>query len=244
VAAGTYNAAGGEVFPLVISDSITVVGDNWETCVITGRCGSNYNQTATIRGDRPVLRKFTLEEGGGTGEPWDLAIWTDPSALGALIDSIRILDAGDFAVIRVQGAHDCVISNCYLVTTDLMANRALEICSSDAGTIIKNCTVSGFFTGLFFNNTSDAKVEGCTIEGNRSGIELCCLQYEGSIPNPDFGGGARGSIGGNVVRNNSVCGLYNDTPNDVFAKYNTWTNDPPVEGTDFCNVGGGSVAWH
>jgi hypothetical protein len=247
VAAGNYNADGGETFPLVIGDSIAVVGDDWEACVISGRSDtsrSDYNEAVTISGERSTLRKFTLEQGGGDGEPWHLAIYVEYTSSSALVDSIRVFERGDFAVIRIQGARDCVVSNCQFAPTGTVMCRGFEVCDNDSGTVIKNCTVTGFRTGLFFNYKSNAAVEGCVLEGNDFGAQLCCLQYEYSRPNPDFGGGARGSIGGNVIRNNTECGLYNDSPNEVFAKYNTWTNDPPEEGTDYCNVGGGSVTWH
>ncbi|MFZ1946380.1 MAG: DUF1565 domain-containing protein [bacterium] len=247
VAPGTYDSVLGEVFPLTIEDSITVVGDNWETCVISGRgdnASSDYNEAVTMSGESSALRRFTLEQGGGEGEPWHLAIYVMYWATGALVDSIRIFDRGDFSVLRIQGARDCVVSSCRFTPTGAVVGRGFEVCSNDSGTVIRNCTVTGFSAALFFNYKSNAAVEGCVLEGNGLAAELCCTQYEDSEPNPDFGGGSRGSAGGNIIRNNEECGLYNDTPNEVFAKYNTWENDPPVEGTDFCNVGGGSVTWH
>jgi hypothetical protein len=245
VAPGTYDAAGGEVFPLAITDSISVVGDDWETCIIRGRCTDvvGYHEAIDIEGKRSTLRKFTLEQGGGTSEPWQIAIFTAYTASEALIDSIRVLERAAYSVIRVQGASNCVITNCHITNTGTRSSRGFEIVSNESGTIIRNCTVSGFFTGLFFNNSSYAKVEGCTVEGNGYGIELCCLNDEDSKPNPDFGGGAWGSTGGNLIRNNETCGLYNFTPNTIYAKYNTWGNDPPIAGVDYRNDGTGSVIW-
>lgn len=59
--------------------------------------------------------------------------------------------------------------------------------------------------------------------------------------NPDFGGGARGSLGGNIIRNNSECGLWFDLPHPIYARYNTWGNDPPVPGEDYCQMGDGDL---
>ena len=245
VAPGTYDAVGGEVFPLVITDSIAVVGDDWENCIIRGHSADTvgYYEAIDIEGQRSTLRKFTLEQGVGTSEPWEIAIFTAHTASKALIDSIRVFERAAYSVIRVQGASDCVITNCYLTVTGMRSSRGFEIVSNETGTIIRNCTVSGFSTGLFFNNSSYATVEGCTVEGNGYGIELCCLNDEDSKPNPDFGGGAGGSTGGNLIRNNEDCGLYNFTPNTIYAKYNTWTNDPPVAGVDYRNEAAGSVIW-
>jgi hypothetical protein len=84
------------------------------------------------------------------------------------------------------------------------------------------------------NGFTDVLIEGCTIEDNGWGIYLCCDNDEGHNPVPDIGGGARGSTGGNTIRNNATCGLESYSTGDVYAKYNTWTNDPPVEGDDYC----------
>ena len=72
------------------------------------------------------------------------------------------------------------------------------------------------------------------------GIEVGFETTPGGL-NPDFGGGARGSAGGNIIRNNSECGLSIELDHPVFAKFNTWTNDPPVAGEDYCVVGDGGV---
>jgi hypothetical protein len=127
------------------------------------------------------------------------------------------------------------------VTDGARTNRAHEIVFGNSGTIIRNCTISGYHTAFFFNEEEDALVEGCMLEGNNYGAELCCHESSTSNPNPDFGGGARGSTGGNSFRDNLTCGLYNSTYNVIYAKYNTWDNDPPVAGEDYCNTSTGGV---
>ena len=99
----------------------------------------------------------------------------------------------------------------------------------------------GSGTAIFFNRSSDALVEGCTIEDNGWGFYLCCDSDPTSNPVPDLGGGARGGAGGNTIRNNDTCGLYSASTNDVYAKYNTWTNDPPVDGEDYCIAETGDI---
>jgi hypothetical protein len=72
-------------------------------------------------------------------------------------------------------------------------------------------------------------------------LQLCCYQDDEHNANPDLGGGARGSAGGNTIRNNIECGIYNQTYSVIYAKFNTWTNDPPVAGVDYCNTSTGGV---
>jgi hypothetical protein len=62
-------------------------------------------------------------------------------------------------------------------------------------------------------------------------------------PNPDLGGGARDCAGGNTIRGNTDYGIDNQSTNTIFAKFNTWENDPPVDGVDFRNVDTGTVVW-
>jgi hypothetical protein len=77
--------------------------------------------------------------------------------------------------------------------------RGIEIIFRNPGAVIRNCVVKGYQQGLRFNYPTDAMVEGCILEGNQYGSLLCCKDNPESNPNPDFGGGARGSTGGVVT---------------------------------------------
>jgi hypothetical protein len=94
---------------------------------------------------------------------------------------------------------------------------------------------------MFLNGTSDALVEGCTLENCNFGAKLCCYSDVNHTPTPDFGGGPRGGSGGNIFRNFSECGFYNGGGGTAHAKFNTWHNDPPVIGYDYCVYGDGST---
>ena len=113
----------------------------------------------------------------------------------------------------------------------------MEIISGDVGTMIRDCTFTGFTEGLFFNGSSNALVQGCTFDGNAWGVGTCCYNSGTHNPNPDFGGGARGSLGGNIFGSNTACGLSSDTNSTIYAKYNTWPHNPPVAGVDYCYTG-------
>jgi Protein of unknown function (DUF1565) len=249
VAPGIYDAGNGELFPLNLPDSVALVGENWETTIIRGHSETaGYYEAIDISGSNSALRKFTLEQGVVISNMWDLAVLVIDPAENTTLDSIRVSERARYAVARVQGALNTTVADCrFVIDDDQRSNRGFEIVFDDVGTVLRNCTVSGFFTGLFFNSSSDAKVENCTIEGNEDGIELCCLDSENSNPNPDLGGGARGSAGGNSIRNNLGHGLENGTVNTVYAKFNTWSHHPPTvgpqSGGDIYNQGTGSVIW-
>jgi hypothetical protein len=74
-------------------------------------------------------------------------------------------------------------------------------------------------------------------------VYLCHNDDPQGSPNPDLGGGARGSAGRNDLRGLWGCLLKNLTTNTIYARNNTWSAYPPVEGTDFCNPNGGQVIW-
>ena len=90
------------------------------------------------------------------------------------------------------------------------------------------------------NGVQDPLIEGCHLTENGYGVNMW-YQPPTSDPNPDLGGGARGSTGGNTITGNSICGLNNVSSNTIYAKFNYWNSSPPVEGVDYCNTGTGSV---
>jgi parallel beta-helix repeat protein len=236
---GLYDVHNGEEFQLEIPGDVALVGMDWESCIIRGHGTQNYN--ATILMDHPgsQFRKFTLEMGEPEDEQWDLAIRVRDD--DQMVDSIRIFERGDFSVLRTGGADNSVIQNCYFVVNDgETRHRAYEIAGASDNLIIRNCTAIGFNEGIFVNGMQEPLIEGCTLTGNNHGVGLW---YEPPLsdPNPDLGGGARGSAGGNNLSGNTSCGINNRTTNAIYAKSNTWDNDPPVEGEDYCNSGTGSV---
>jgi hypothetical protein len=245
VAPGTYDVANGEVFPLALPDSVSLVGEDWVNTVIRGH-GENarYYHAVEIRGERSALRKFTIEQGEEGIEPWRIAVYVADPATHAHVDSLRVLERPRYSVLRVWYAPGTVVENCYFVTADdAREAHGIEVNIDYGDLVFRGSTLSGFWAGLALNNLCDPLVEGCTFERNNMGIELCCDWDENHNPNPDLGGGARSSLGGNTIRDSSDCGIANGSTNTIYAKHNTWQNDPPVEGVDFCNTSTGEVIW-
>jgi parallel beta-helix repeat protein len=236
---GLYDVQNGEVFELEIPEDVDLVGMDWETCIINGHWTGSYNATILMDGRDASFRKFTLEMGEPVEEAWDVAIRVRNE--NQLVDSIRVFERGDFSVLRTGAADNTILQNCYFVVSDGETRyRAFEIAGASDNLIIRDCTAIGFNEGIFVNGMQEPLIEGCTLTGNNYGVGLW---YEPPLndPNPDLGGGARGSAGGNDLSGNASCGINNRTTNAIYAKFNTWENDPPVEGEDYCNNGTGSV---
>ncbi|HVP56920.1 MAG TPA: DUF1565 domain-containing protein, partial [bacterium] len=166
---------------------------------------------------------------------------------GALVDSIRMSEQARYSNIRLSTSTDAVVENCNFSATGNPVGRGLEIVFDDVGTVVRDCTLSGFYDGLFFNGTSNAKVETCVLQYNVEGVDLCCLESPGHNPNPDFGGGARSSLGGNIISENVIRGILNESYNTIYAKYNIWGHTPPMigpaTGSDIYSISTGSVIW-
>ncbi len=238
---GVYSEDTGETFPIHPgAEGMTIEGMDWEQCVIRGHAlvGAYYPVVSLGGYVGASFRKFTLEQGLPADET-DVTLFI--GGIGNRVDSIRIFERAGYAVCRAENATGPVIENCVFVVDDgVTADRGINLFPNSNGGIVRNCTLTGFNIALRITNTSDLLVEGCIIEGNATGIEVGYEDSPGSI-NPDFGGGARGSLGGNIIRDNSGCGLWFDLPHPIYAKYNTWDNDPPVAGVDYCKIGDGGL---
>ncbi len=245
-APGIYDHSIGEVFPISVPDSVVLEGEDWESCVIRMDAETLGERYAVIMSCLDCgFRKFTLEEPDAGDPYWTIAVFVS-RATYARADSLRCLERARYSVLRVAHDTGSIVENCYFAVSDgNLYGRAMEIVFNEEGneTILRGNTVSGFNSGLFFNYFQNTMVENCNLSGNSFGAYLCCLNDANSQPNPDFGGGARGSTGGNDF-SNTAGGLYNATPNVIYAMYNVWENSPPVEGQDFFNpdsLNGGAV---
>jgi hypothetical protein len=236
---GLYDFYNGEVFELAIPESVALVGMDWENCKIIGHGTGSYNASVLMDERGSSFRKFTLEMGEPEEEAWEVAIHMRDD--NQLVDSIRVFERGVYAVLRATSTRNSIVRNCHFAVDDGETwHKGYEITGSNQDFILRTCTASGFSDAVFVNGVQDPLIEGCSLTGNRYGLQMW-YQPPSSNPNPDLGGGARGSAGGNDLSGNSVCGLNNLSSNTVYAMYNTWNNSPPVEGVDYCNSGTGSV---
>jgi hypothetical protein len=102
VASGAYDADHGEVFPLDLPDSVSVVGEGPEVTTISGHTGEGfYKGTVRIGGVNTTFRKFTLEMGEPAGEQWRVPILLYESE-GALVDSVWVFERGYYGTLRLE----------------------------------------------------------------------------------------------------------------------------------------------
>jgi hypothetical protein len=236
---GTYDQAGGEGASYAIPSGVTLRGVSSDSCLISGS-GSEYRLIELGGGAR--FEGFTVQNAGTD----QIGILT--AAGGAIVD-VATEDPFDYAVIRVEGGareNAVLIEDCALVNGGSpYTERAFELYDGTR-CVIRGCSVSGWQTGFYVESDSAPLIEGCSITDNYYGVTV--LPGGGAVPPaPDLGGGARGSLGGNTISNNTAVGLVNFTTTDIWALDNAWTTDPPTEGPpfpcDYYNPAGGSVIW-
>jgi len=161
---------------------------------------------------------------------------------GALVDSVRCLLRTNYATFRISDDNGSTIQNS-LIQNSTPANwekRGITLLNSN--TTFRDVTVSGFDEGVMMSGPGNPLLEGCVFTNNNDGVSIYGGGAISDQPNPDFGGGARSGIGGNHFYDNQRTGLRNLTLHTIYARFNTWTSDPPVEGgVDYVSAHGGTV---
>lgn len=238
---GSYDPEHGEAGGYFIPGGVALIGTSMESCLLYG---SGTDFSVVHLGDGATIERFTI----GNWDDDDVAILTTG---GGAIRNVAVRDTFRYSAIRADGErrgrdNDVVIEDCELVNTDApQTGIALELYRG-THCVVRGCTVSGWEFGLYINRDSDPLIEGNTITDNQYGI--IAAGGGGLLTEPDLGGGARGSDGGNVIQYNSQVGVQNQTAASIWALDNTWTTDPPTEGppppaTDFWNLVGGAIIW-
>jgi hypothetical protein len=244
VAAGEYKGDTGEIFPIVLNDGITLIGDDREGV----RISDTLSTLIQIVGTDCSVRRLHMTKDDGS------AIHVMGTSERALIDSISMPHTGAGVGVLIDGARETVVRDCSIISgRKCYCGYGIKMVGGDMGTVVQGCELMGFWQAAYLDSTSDALIEGCVMGINQYPVYLSCNDDPGSGPSPDLGGGARGGHGGNTIRypgglghraaGNRHCGLTNLTPNTIYARNNTWYTYPPQEGSDYCNPNGGQVIW-
>ncbi|MFH1690194.1 MAG: DUF1565 domain-containing protein [Candidatus Eisenbacteria bacterium] len=238
---GSYDPDHGEAGDYFIPGGVAVIGTSRDSCLV---CGSGTDYSVVRLGDGAAIGGLTI----GNWNEDDFAILTTG---GGLIRNVAVRERFDVAVMRADGGRGARVSNvvvedCEFTNTSSPGRgRAIELYYG-THCVVRGCTISGWQYGLYINRDSDPLIEQCTITDNTYGI--IAAGGGGLLTQPDLGGGARGSVGGNTIRDNVSVGVFNWTAATIWALDNTWTTDPPIEGapppaTDYWNTGGGTIIW-
>ncbi len=237
---GSYDPVHGEAGNYFVPSGVALIGTSRESCLVYGS-GTDYSVLRL--GDGATIAGLTV----GNWAEDDIAILTTG---GGLIKDVAVSEPFGFSAIRADGGREernsnVVIEGCELVNAAApLTGTALELYYG-THCVIRDCTVSGWEYGLYINRDSDPLIERTTITDN--GFAVVAAGGGGLLSNPDLGGGARGSTGGNTIRDNLEVGVSNYTETTIWALDNTWTTDPPTEGppfpADFHNLVGGTIIW-
>jgi len=230
VHAGTYDDEDLSGARITIPEDVTLRGVSADSCFLE-MSGSIWPSSGS------VFESFTMEIAAGESPLHAVHTTAD-----CTIRDIHTSQVYGNSAIRAHGGSQ-LIEDCGIVNTSgVLQSRGMELVFGTHATV-RNCTVSGWSYGIFANEDSDPLIEQCWIHGNGTGVMI----YGGTpdSTNPDLGGGARDGVGLNTIEDNTGAGVKNQTPLTIWALYNTWDHDPPVEGPpypcDLENNDGGSI---
>lgn len=227
---GTYSETLGEDDFIYPGEDVTLRGVSADSCVLEI---SGYVNPA----DGATFESFTMSV--PAGETPSHAVMSSSTCT---IRDIHTSFAYQNSAFRLYNEATPLVEDCEIVNASgTVDQRGMELIFGTHA-IVRNCAISGWGYGIFTNTDSNPLIERCWIHGNDIGL----IGYGGNpaTTDPDLGGGARGSVGQNTIQDNG-CGVRNQTAMTIWALYNIWDNDPPVEGPpypcDIENTGGGVI---
>jgi uncharacterized protein DUF1565/Big-like domain-containing protein len=220
VAPGTYNAALGEVFPISLPASVTLIGDE-------ANKGQGPTATRVIGG-----ANLAINASCGT---YQATIY--PGA-NDIIAGLELTDPSTtFAAMTLLIRNNNVTIRNNSIVNNTGGASAVYICNSSVNHIITGNRIrdnGGQTTGLaFINGGVGSKVENNLITRNGNGVEY-------DSPGGDMGGGSAGSTGGNSIFCNTFNDLWTNTTITINAANNFWDH-VPLSGNDVYNGSGATI---
>ncbi len=235
VAPGVYDHALGEDNSISTPYDVTIRGVDRDQCFVDG---NPAHDGAIFYMNGTTIENFTLRNPGYPDS--DMRYGIQFQSTGAVARNIRINDAFLNSAIYVTNTNrDPYIVDCEFVCTQAPGEEDGIKCNSNTRPSIVNCVISGWNRGI--QAADSMLIEGCTITDNSTGVRI----YSG-LSSPDLGGGPWGGLGGNTFHSNDY-GVDCSSDIDVYARFNTWSANPPVQGPDtpcdIYNQGAGTVIW-
>jgi len=159
--------------------------------------------------------------------------YPDGYAIRLRISSGSVLN-NEFNTIGANYCKDLAIENnkiegiCVGWRTGISCGIGIDIVGSSPtirGNQINTCDYGIYITMAVGDVVSSPLIENNIIENNKVyGIRIAPFPCEA-----DFGGGKRGSNGGNIIRNNGKCDFLNESPSEIYAQHNSWTHSTEEE---------------
>lgn len=214
VAPGTYNAALGEVFPIMLPAGVHLVGDE-------ANKGQGTAATRVIGGASLTL----------TGQPCGTFGSTIYAGANSTIAGFELTnDLGTFAQMTLLMRTDGVTVRNNSIVNKPSGGAAVYFCNGSQNHVITgNVIRDNAAVGLgFISGGVGARVEQNLIVMNQYGVE-----YDAA--GGDMGGGTTGSVGGNTISCNVVNDLWTNTPITINMANNLWDHVAP-SGNDINNI--------
>jgi parallel beta-helix repeat protein len=220
VAPGTYDAAGGEVFPIAVPSGVSLIGDE-------ANKGGGNSPTNII--------------GAGNVAPFGLDFFTSPldPQVNSVIAGFTITTAGAAppnAVMALILKQNTITLRNNIITGGL--DSGLYVFGSSGHTITGNSMSGNSGPGMVFvNGASLSRIENNVFAFNSFGVEF---DSDGG----DLGGGPLGSVGGNQLYCNTGNDFWTNTGGTFFLANNQWDHNPPttVPGASAPDIFNGSGA--
>ena len=213
---GTYDAANGEQFPVVVPPGVALIGDE-----------ANKGQGVTP----------TVVSGGGYQvSVLDAALVPGDGSTVAGLTVTGILAESDFVVSILLSSSNVTVRNNSVVDSTSDWTAAIY-CNNSAANLIIDGNIIEYNTGLglgFIGGGYDTIVQNNVVRHNWIGVE-----YDSA--GGDLGGGAMGSVGNNIITCNSNTDLWtNQAAITIDAADNYWDHNPP-SGNDVYNGNEASI---
>jgi parallel beta-helix repeat protein len=203
VAAGTYDTANGETFPLYIPAGVSLTGNESNkgssTIILGGGTPTvyapSYISNAVVMGSGSVLAGFTITNNSGLGSfPMGVLVHSGYSANNVIIRNNTIINNPAEGVYVVGGSGGVITANTF------SGNGSGGLVFVQGG---------GAGMSVSYNSFSDL--------------------FEMDTLGPDLGGGAAGSPGHNSFLGGTNP-TYFGSGGTVYAENNHWNNNPPTVG--------------
>lgn len=230
VAAGTYDAALGESFPIRPGFGVTIIG--------------SYTQLVTGVLHRTFIKGGALWSGDINGRLHAALIPNDDNTIiGISVDNPQpFVVGGAKPAALILAFARVTVQTCALHDSD----KGVRMIEGASNTLLTGCLFTRNNSGIFVEGAGlGNRVQGCRLTENGNAV----MNFTGGV---DFGDGPAGSTGGNAfARSTSNDFIHFTGANEIlYAGRCFWDNAPPtvavgnpapVANTDIWVVGAGSV---
>lgn len=214
VAPGTYDAALGETFPISVPAGVRLIGDeankgNGSTPTLIVGGGSAPSPVASFIRAAVVLSDNTALAGFSVTATVPDPLTNPPMGVIPLGDNVtirnnRLVNSGKTGLYWVAGGNGSLVS----------------------GNVIQSNGTTNNGVGIAFINGTGP---GVRIENNVIRLNVYGVEFDAPATSGDLGGGATGSVGGNIISRNANSNLWTnvDAGVTISARNNSWDRVPP-----------------